>query len=103
VESVEPRGKHLVMQFEGGLALHSHMRMTGSWHLYQAGERWRQPEQRATAVLSFDDIVAVCFAAPVMALVRDARRPVAPPGTDILVDPFDLLSALQLRPHLVHV
>ncbi|TMB71080.1 MAG: hypothetical protein E6J51_02870, partial [Chloroflexi bacterium] len=56
VESVEPNGKHLVMQFEGGIGLHSHMRMTGAWHLYQVGERWRQPERRATAVLRFDDV-----------------------------------------------
>jgi endonuclease-8 len=96
VESVEPKGKHLVMQFEGGIALHSHMRMTGSWHLYRPGERWRQPAWRATAVLSFDDVIAVCFAAPVMELVRDAQAPVAHLGPDILVDPFDL-DAVILR------
>ncbi|HXN02943.1 MAG TPA: DNA-formamidopyrimidine glycosylase family protein [Candidatus Dormibacteraeota bacterium] len=95
VESVEPNGKHLVMQFEGGLALHSHMRMTGAWHLYRVGERWRQPERRATAVLSFDDVVAVCFAAPVMELVRDARQPVAHLGPDILVDPFELEEVIR--------
>jgi len=90
VEAVEPNGKHLLMRFEGGIALHSHMRMTGSWHLYRPGERWRQPAWRATAVLSFDDGVAVCFAAPVMELVRDAHAPIAHLGPDILVDPFDL-------------
>src|SRR5437660_10054331 len=84
LESVEPNGKHLVMQFEGGLALHSHMRMSGAWHLYRVGERWRQPERRATAALSFGDVVAVCFAAPVMELVRDARQSVAHLGPDIL-------------------
>jgi len=95
LESVEPSGKHLVMQFEGGLALHSHMRMTGAWHLYRVGERWRLPERRATAVLSFDDVVAVCFAAPVMELVRDAGKPVAHLGPDILVDPFDLEEVIR--------
>jgi len=90
VEAVEPNGKHLLIRFEGGIALHSHMRMTGSWHLYRPGERWRQPAWRATAVLSFDDGVAVCFAAPVMELVRDAHAPIAHLGPDILVDPFDL-------------
>jgi endonuclease-8 len=90
VEAVEPNGKHLLLRFEGGLALHSHMRMTGSWHLYRPGERWRQPAWRATAVLSFDDVVAVCFAAPVMELVRDAHAPVSHLGPDILVDPFDI-------------
>jgi endonuclease VIII len=95
LEWVEPTGKHLVMQFEGGLALHSHMRMSGAWHLYRVGERWRQPERRATAVLTFDDVVAVCFAAPVMELLVDARRPVAHLGPDILVDPFDLDEVIR--------
>jgi endonuclease-8 len=90
LESVEPNGKHLMMRFDRGVVLHSHMRMTGAWHLYRPGERWRQPEYRATAVLSFDDAVAVCFAAPVMELTADARQPVAHLGPDILVDPFDL-------------
>ena len=89
LEGVEPNGKHLLMQFEGGIALHSHMRMTGAWHLYHPGERWRQPKRRATAVLSFSDVVAVCFAAPIMELTRDARQPVAHLGPDILADPFD--------------
>jgi endonuclease-8 len=95
VTAVDPTGKHLVMRFDNGLALHSHMRMTGSWHLYQPGERWRQPTWRATAVITFEDVVAVCFAAPVMELVADARRPVAHLGPDILVDPFDLEEVIR--------
>jgi endonuclease VIII len=95
LESVTPNGKHLIMQFEGGPALHSHMRMTGSWHLYRPGERWRQPAWRATVVLTFDDVVAVCFAAPVMELVADPRQPVAHLGPDILVDPFDLDEVIR--------
>jgi endonuclease VIII len=95
LEAVEAHGKHLLMLFEGGITLHSHMRMTGSWHLYGVGERWRQPERRATAALTFDDVVAVCFAAPVMELVVDARRPVAHLGPDILVDPLDLDEVIR--------
>ena len=90
LEGVEATGKHLVMQFEGDIALHSHMGMTGSWHLYRPGERWREPAWTATVVLGFDDAVAVCFAAPKMELVTDAQQPVAHLGPDILVDPFDL-------------
>ncbi len=71
------------------------MRMTGSWHLYRPGEPWRQPEWRATAVLSFDDVAAVCFAAPVMELVRGAEATVAHLGPDILVDPFDLDTVIR--------
>ena len=90
IEGVEARGKHLMMRFEGGVALHSHMGMTGSWHLYRPGERWREPAWTATVVLEFDDVVAVCFAAPKMELVADAEQPVAHLGPDILRDPFDL-------------
>jgi endonuclease-8 len=46
-------------------------------------------------VLSFDDVVAVCFAAPIMELVRDARQPVAHLGPDIVVDPFDLDEVIR--------
>src|ERR1700736_1265001 len=95
VDSVEPNGKHLVIAFDGGIALHSHMRMTGSWHLYRPGERWRQPQWRATSVLVFDDVVAVCFAAPVMELVSDPRRPVAHLGPDILAESFDLEEVVR--------
>ena len=41
-------------------------------------------------MLAFDDVVAVCFAAPVMELVSDAQRPVAHLGPDILAESFDL-------------
>jgi endonuclease VIII len=95
LEAVDPKGKHLLMRFEGGITLHSHMRMTGAWHLYRPDERWRQPERRATAVLTFEDTVAVCFKAPVMELVADERLPVAHLGPDILVDPFDLDEVIR--------
>src|SRR5438105_13769501 len=87
------------MQFEGGIALHSHMRMTGAWHLYHPGDRRRQPERRANAVLTFSDVVAVCFAAPIMELTRDARHPVAHLGTDILGDNFVVAEVLTLARH----
>src|SRR5207247_1305848 len=58
LEAVDANGKHLLMHFEGGITLHSHMRMTGAWHVYRPGERWRQPEPRATAVLTFPETVS---------------------------------------------
>ena len=90
LEAVEPVGKHLLMRFSGGWSLHSHMRMTGSWHLYRGGERWRRPERQARAVLDFGDWVAVCFSAPVLELVRDERGAVGHLGPDVLADPFPL-------------
>ena len=34
VLDVTPRGKHLLTRIEGGLTLHSHLRMDGSWKVY---------------------------------------------------------------------
>jgi len=90
LEAVEPVGKHLLMRFSGGWTLHSHMRMTGSWHLYRPGERWRRPRHLARAVLTFEEWEAVCFAAPVLELVRDGREPVRHLGPDALGDDFPL-------------
>jgi endonuclease-8 len=66
------------------------MRMTGSWHLYRPGERWRRPRHLARVALTFADWEAVCFAAPVVELVRDARAPVRHLGPDVLADDFPL-------------
>jgi endonuclease VIII len=90
LEAVEPVGKHLLMRFSGGWTLHSHMRMTGSWHLYRPGERWRRPRHLARVVLTFDEWEAVCFAAPIVDLVRDARAPVRHLGPDVLGEDFPI-------------
>src|SRR4051794_18953546 len=33
VRSVDTYGKHLFLRFEGGLTIHSHLRMSGSWRV----------------------------------------------------------------------
>jgi endonuclease-8 len=85
VTAVEARGKHLLVRFDDGWTLQTHMRMSGSWHLYRPGERWRKPAHLARAVIEVgpddgevggdgdDGWVAVCFSAPVVELVREAR------------------------------
>ncbi len=76
VESVNSHGKHLEVNFDDGIVLHTHMRMTGSWHLYRTGERWRRPERQVRAVIEVPEWVAVCFNAPVVETyrMRDPRR-----------------------------
>lgn len=69
VDGVEARGKHLLVRFSGGLVLHTHLRMTGSWHVYRAGERWRRGRGAARAVITTRTAVAVCFDAPVVELL----------------------------------
>jgi endonuclease VIII len=50
LEGVEARGKHFLLDF-GELSLHSHLGMSGGWHLYRLGSRWRRPRSSAWAVL----------------------------------------------------
>jgi len=99
VEKVEARAKHLLIRFSGGDVLHTHMRMTGSWHVYPAGERWRKPAWQARVVLEAGDHVAVCFDAPVVELLAEGeehRHPsIAGLGPDVLVDPFDMGEVLR--------
>ncbi len=89
VEGVDAQGKHLLMRFSGDLVLHSHMRMSGSWHVYPTGERWRRPARQARIVIEAADRLAVCFNAPVLELLA-ARETEAHPslrrlGPDVLV------------------
>jgi len=86
VIAVEPVGKHLLIRFDSGLALHSHMRMRGAWHLYRPGERWRRPDWQLKAMLETEGVVAVCFAAPIVELVRNTAPAVGHLGPDILTD-----------------
>jgi endonuclease-8 len=91
--SVESRGKHLLFHFEGGLALHSHLGMRGSWQLYRGGERWRRPAQQAWIALSAEGAEAVNFGGSTMRIAREAqlrRDPrLARLGPDLLADDFD--------------
>ena len=51
VESVESRGKWLLIHFSGGGTLASHLLMSGSWHIYRPGERWQQPRANMRIVI----------------------------------------------------
>jgi formamidopyrimidine-DNA glycosylase len=86
VTAVEPVGKHLVIRFDNGLALHSHMRMRGVWHVYRPAERWRRPAWQLKAALETADSVAVCFSAPVVELIRDVAARVGHLGPDIVAE-----------------
>ena len=103
VVAVEARAKHLLIRFSGGEVLHTHMRMTGSWHVYSAGERWRKPGWQARVVLEAGDRVAVCFDAPVVELLaageEDRHPSLTGLGPDVLVDPFDMAEVLR-RTHM---
>jgi endonuclease VIII len=99
VERVEALGKNLVVRFEDGRALRTHLRMHGAWHIYRPGERWFRSPRGARAVIETDDFVAVCFMAPVVELLRPGgieRHPVlAGLGPDLARESFDRDEALR--------
>jgi endonuclease-8 len=99
VSGVEARGKHLLIAFDNGLTLRSHLRMTGSWHRYRPGERWRRPAREASAILETAEAVAVAFSTPIVELLTDAdlrrSRPLLELGPDLLSASFDLPEGVR--------
>jgi endonuclease-8 len=85
ISDVEAVGKHLLIGFADGNVLRSHMRMSGAWHVYRSGERWRKPPHLARAVIEVEGWTAVCFAAPVVELerTRESAMRVASLGPDL--------------------
>src|ERR1700744_4629260 len=65
IEQVESRGKWLLIHFSGDLILTTHMLMSGSWHIYRSGERWKRARSHMRVVLGTSDYVAVGFNVPV--------------------------------------
>lgn len=98
VLDVTPRGKHLLARFEGGLTLHSHLRMDGAWRVYAADERWRGgPAHQVRAVLGTAGHTAVGYRLPVLDLLRTADEPtvVGHLGPDLLGPDWDLDEAVR--------
>lgn len=95
VLAVLPRGKHMLTRLSGGLSLHTHFRMDGSWHLYRPGDRWTGgPDWQVRAVLETAGWQAVGYRLPVVELVEDESEAVGHLGPDVLAEDWDLDVAL---------
>src|SRR6186713_1088636 len=98
VETVESRGKHLLIGFSNGMTLHTHLAMTGEWHRYAPSESWHQPADRAVAVIETPQTTAVASNAPTVELI-DTRALALHPrlqglGTDVSKAEFDPDAAI---------
>jgi endonuclease-8 len=93
VTAVDAHGKHLFVHFDGDLLIHSHLRMTGSWGTYRAGQRWRRAPRRAWLVMSAQEHDVVQFDGPVLELMTESRsrfdQRIAGLGPDIIAEAFD--------------
>jgi endonuclease VIII len=99
ITAVEALGKNLLIRFDNGLELRTHLWMNGSWHRYRPGERWRRPPSRARLVLEVPGAVAVCFDAPVVELLEWRAEALHPSlgrlGPDLLAPEFDAAEATR--------
>ena len=88
LESVEAVGKHLLLRFEGGIVVRSHLRMTGRWRVEPRGKaRTGKP----WLVLRGDELEGVLWNGPVLTL---ETRPVRRLGQDVLAHEIDLDAAV---------
>ncbi|MFF7544331.1 Fpg/Nei family DNA glycosylase [Streptomyces canus] len=97
VLDVTPRGKHLLTRIEGGLTLHSHLRMDGSWKVYAENQRWTGgPTHQIRAILANADRAAVGYRLPVLELLRtaDEHKAVGHLGPDLLGPDWNPETAL---------
>lgn len=123
IDEVEARGKYLLVHLSApasaeqdgverdgkdSLTLETHMMMTGSWHIYRSGERWRKSARSMRASIeTTSGWQAVCFGAPHVVVRRRDRSPSAgidhlgpdlcspDPDLDAAVAAFDLHAEPQ--------
>jgi endonuclease-8 len=97
IDAVAAHGKHLLITFSGGLTLRTHMRMSGSWHVYPSGARWRRSRRDMRIVIETARATAVAFNVPVAEFLTAAQLARAEPlrtlGPDLLADEFDVDEA----------
>ncbi|EHR50415.1 formamidopyrimidine-DNA glycosylase [Saccharomonospora marina XMU15] len=86
VSEVGTVGKHLFIRFRGGLSLHSHLGMDGSWRVFRPGQRWSMPAHHARVVLRHQEAEVVGFRVHELELLATGEEPrlVGHLGPDLL-------------------
>ncbi len=99
VAQIQSLGKNLLIHLDDGRTILTHLKMTGSWHVYRPQEKWRKPAHTARLSLHTEPWVAVCFNAPVVELLRPReveRHPMLRDlGPDLLAPTPDLEEAYR--------
>lgn len=91
-----PRGRG---RWDGPLALCTHLRMNGMWHIYRPGEKWQRSSADMRVLLVTDPFVAVGFRVPVAELLNEQEveqhAELGQLGPDLLGEKFDESEALR--------
>lgn len=103
VVDVVPRGKHLLTRFEGGMTLHTHFRMEGSFRIYRTGRSWHGPTDQIRLILANSDWTVVGYRIPVIELLPTDREAdvVGHLGPDVLApdwNPEQAVTNLRRAP-----
>lgn len=99
VKSVDAYGKHLFVRFEGDLVIHSHLRMTGAWHVRTSGPA----PPAAWLVMRRGEHDVIQLRGPVLELMTESRtrfdRRLTALGPDILAAELDEAEFLRRLRH----
>jgi formamidopyrimidine-DNA glycosylase len=94
-ESVS-RGKHLLLRVEGGLTVHTHLRMDGSWRIRPAGDRI-PASHGIRLILANDAWQAIGYHLGIVEVVRTAQegQVTGHLGPDLLGPGWDIAEAVR--------
>lgn len=90
------RGKHLLTRVEGGVTVHTHLKMDGSWRI-SAASRYVRRDHRIRLILANRDWQAVGSLLGIVEVIRTSREDAAVGhlGPDLLDPAFDAVEALR--------
>ncbi len=96
VTEAASRGKHLLIRTRGGLTVHTHLRMEGSWRITPAAELVKD-SHRIRLILANDAWQATGYQLGVVELVRtrDEQRVIGHLGPDLLGPDWDRAEAVR--------
>jgi endonuclease VIII len=92
LEAVEAIGKNVLLHFEGGLTIRSHLRMSGRWRVQTRGAKI---VGRPWLVLRGRQWEAIQWNGPLLGVDTGIRRRVGPDVLDLRIEGGDLVRALR--------
>jgi len=91
------RGKHLLTRTDRDVTLHTHLKMEGSWRVFEPGKRWNPRAHEIRVVLETSGPTAVGYLLGIVELVPTEREEdvVGHLGPDLLGPDWDEEEALR--------
>src|SRR4051794_26627341 len=73
IGSIDTHGKNLFLRFDNGMTVHSHLRMSGRWRVFEQGFDQGKRARSAWLVLQTSGHSVVQYNGPILTLMRDSR------------------------------